>query len=96
MNQKPSSLQKTFNLVFTKTFNEEVEKETRGNKSLAKKLYRKLESLKQNPFNADKIENPVLPKWRVWIGNTHRLMYDIKGVDLVLLKFVKKSKATYK
>lgn len=96
MNQKSLSPQITFKLVFTKTFNEEVKIETRGNKSLAKKLYRKLEYLKSNPFSAEKVENPTLPKWRVWVGDTHRLMYDIERNDVVLLKFVKKSKLTYR
>lgn len=95
MNRKSPS-QIIFNLVFTKTFTKEINSEIKGNKALTKKLYRKLESLKFNPFQGEKVENPELPKWRVWVGDTHRLMYDIKRADLVLLKFVEKSKSTYK
>lgn len=94
MNQKTS--QTIFNLVFPRTFTKEIDSETRGNKALTKKLYRKLEALKLNPFQGEKVENPELPKWRVWVGNSHRLMYNTEGNDIVLLKFVKKGKSTYK
>lgn len=85
-----------FNLKFTNTFEKELDKIVSKNQSLKKKLLKAFEKLKVNPFQGEKVEASELEERRIWVGDSHRLFYDIDGSNIVILHIKKKDKHTYR
>jgi Txe/YoeB family toxin of Txe-Axe toxin-antitoxin module len=81
--------------VQTQSFLKDVKKEVKKNPSLKNKIAIALQKVQSNPFQGRKIQNPSLPEWRIYIGDSHRLFYDLDGNKIVLLKLLPKSKTTY-
>lgn len=88
-------LKEKYSLAPTKVFEKNVEKEVKKDPHLKKKISKTLDSLQRNPFQGKKIRHPKLPEWRIHIGRSHRLFYDLDGNKIVLLQMKPKSKRTY-
>lgn len=85
-----------FKITTTPTFDKEVLKLARSDKSLKNKLERAEVKLKEDPFQGQRIEGSRLEERRIWVGDSQRLFYDIDGQNVVLLHIKKKAKYTYK
>lgn len=84
-----------FKVLTTPAFDKEVEKLVKSDKSLKNKLQRVGAKLEDDPFQGQRIEGSKLEERRVWVGDSHRLFYDIDGSNVVLLHLKKKDKHTY-
>lgn len=86
-----------FQVQHTPNFSKEVIKLIKSNKALKNKLLRTVGKLEVDPFQGERIEGAnELGERRIWIGDDHRLFYDIDGQDVVLLHIKKKDKHTYR
>lgn len=85
-----------FKVITTPTFDKEVGKLVKSDKSLKNKLQRVEAKLEEDPFQDQRIEGSKLEERRIWVGDSHRLFYDIDGDNVVLLHLKKKDKHTYR
>jgi mRNA-degrading endonuclease RelE of RelBE toxin-antitoxin system len=85
-----------FELKFTSTFSKDIDKLTKRDSILKKKLVKALEKLKLDPYQGERVEASGLEERRIWVGDGHRLFYDIDGKNIVLLHLKKKDKHTYR
>lgn len=85
-----------FKLRFTQTISKDINKLTSKDKILNKKLLKAFEKLKSDPYQGERVEGSGLEERRIWVGDNHRLFYDIDGENIVLLHLKKKDKHTYK
>lgn len=86
-----------FKVINTLNFSKQVTKLVRSNQSLRNKLFRAINKLEIDPFQGERIEETgELGERRIWVGDDHRLFYDIDGQNVVLLHIKKKDKHTYR
>ena len=83
-----------YTLVYTNTFDKDTIKLVKSNPSLKIKIEVTLKKLEVNPFDGRKVEGSGY--WRVWVGDGHRLFYDVDRNNVVILHLRKKEKGTYK
>lgn len=83
-------------IVPTQTFTEEAVKLSKSDPSLKKKITTAFEKLKSNPFQGQKVETSDLEDRRIWVGDGHRMFYDVKGNKISILHIRKKDKHTYR
>ncbi len=73
----------SFNLVFTKNALRDIKKLDR---LAQKRLAQKLKQFREKPlFFAKKLTTPVIGQYRWRVGN-YRIILDIKGKDLIILR----------
>lgn len=85
-----------FKIINTLEFREEVIKLTKSDKSLSNKITKAIDRLESDPFCGQKIEGSLgLGERRIWVGDGHRLFYDIDGENIILHHLKKKDKNTY-
>lgn len=86
-----------FKIIATAVYLKEVKKLLRSDKSLENKLSRAAGKLEEDPFQGERIEGGLqLGERRIWVGDSHRLFYDIDSQNVVLLHIKKKDKHTYR
>ena len=85
-----------FELIYTNTFKEDLQKLIKSDPPLKKKISNTLEKLKIFPYSGQKIEASELAQRRIWVGDNYRLFYDTEGNKVIILHLRKKGKSTYK
>lgn len=85
-----------YEIIYTDTFSKDIDKLVKSNPSLKKKILNTIEKLKVNPFQGEKVEALNLEQRRIWVGDDHRMFYDIVDNKVVILHLKKKDKHTYK
>ena len=92
----PQEIPHKYELTPSKRFEKDVKKLTNRDKSLKKKLDKALDKLESDPFIGVNVKESKLEQKRIWVGDSHRLTYDIDNDTVLLLRFVRKDKDTYK
>jgi mRNA-degrading endonuclease RelE of RelBE toxin-antitoxin system len=85
-----------FEIVYTKTFTDDLQKLIKSDSSLKSKIKNAIEKLKFFPYAGQRVEASELAQRRIWVGDNYRLFYDTEGDKVIILHLKKKDKHTYK